>query len=237
MFGGLGSFGRGGLIKTGGGGIISPFPFVAATATSEETAAVTNHTVTLSANNTDDLMIAFVCAGAGQGFSWPGGWTEIFEQGTVGGQIDITAAYRKSNGAEPATIEVGNGAQPAAKSTSLCLTFNNHADPDVNAPDSNFGLRSDSTTSIDSPNINPSLVRDFYYLHIGGKGSAGASNVTVWDSNYDLNRTELEATEEDSGDIVISGRHLRASNDNPAAITISAAKPVVAFGIAVFGLA
>ncbi len=210
------------------------FPVVAATNTSTN-ADTTSHTVNLPPSiSAGDLLIAVMTTSTDTAFTWPAGWTELYE-----GQVDATVRsecrFRNADGGEGGSITVTTAA--LARSSSLSYRITGHSD----TPEGGDATGNDGFAN--PPSLTPSWgAKDTLWLALTGIDSQAVSadptdytdGFQAFAGGFDPGtasaRRERNATSEDPGTFTndLSDRWIAgtvAIEPSVAAAEIPAARP------------
>jgi hypothetical protein len=212
------------------------YPVVAGTNTSATTSASTSHTVSLPGSiSSGNLLIAMVSGfygsgGTGVDISWPGGWTEFFEQDADSGTLHlaVAGAYRQADGSEGASITVTTNLSVLAAHNSYRIT--GAANPASQPPEVATVPYTSAGNTINPPSLTPTGgAKDYLWLAVAGWRRTGV-NYSSGPTNY-TDRIEGNSGGTASGTKLDSFRRsLNASSEDPGAITLNAATPEVRVG-------
>jgi len=147
------------------------FSSVAATATSTVTSNSTSHTVQMPSGRpyaVGTLIIIRFAVDSGTGVTWPSGTDDGFI-GYFGlnheGDIRLAIAYRRANGNEPDTVTVTTSS--SQKSAHISKRYQDHEDPDTQAPESSTGNAQDNNGNPNPDSITPTGgPKDFLYAAV-----------------------------------------------------------------------
>ena len=163
------------------------FPTVAATNTSVNDSDTTSHVVSLPAGiASGDLLIVFIAIDTrdvipAMTFTWPVGWTELYDQEDAS-DIGHTAGYRRADGGEGATITVTSTEADQSAHVSYRIT-GHHATSDPESANT-----TGSGTGADPPGLNPANwgAEDTLWLIGAGldRPGTGNSNFSTDPTNY-----------------------------------------------------
>jgi hypothetical protein len=193
-------------------------PQVAATNTSVNNTANTNHTVNLpSGIQSGNLLIVIFGfdGGTNQTITWPIGWTSFFrsDRSTV---VGVAAAYRQADGSEGSTITVQTSANTRSSHNSYRIT--GAADPATRPPES--AASNGNSTTPNPPSLTPTGGAKNYLWIALETNNDGTITITAYPANYsggiqangDLNASttgsaarQLNAASEDPGTFTITG--------------------------------
>ncbi len=203
-------------------------PTVAATTTTADSAAVSNHTVNLPSGIVSGNLLVIIFGSDGdRDIGWPAGYTEFFEN-RESSFVTLAGAYRQADGGEGATITVTTSADE--KAVSFAYRITGHEDPSTQAPEASTGVNG-SSVNPDSDSITPTGGSKDYLFLTPHVHDATATNDTT-PTSY-TNKIEAETS---SGGLVggaCAERQLTASSEDPGAWTIGTSRAWAASTIAV----
>lgn len=190
------------------------FPVVASV-NANVSAASTSQTVNLPASiSAGDLLIAFGVATSLCTYTWPAGWTEMWDPNS---QTGFTGAYRIADGSEGASITVTASVSFVTTYATLRIT-GAHAStpPEDGTPAMNVG-----TTTPNPPSVTASWgAEDNLWIAIMGSSSSAASNVTAYPTNFSDNQTAVDTGS--GGLLGYATRNLANATQDPGTFTQSA---------------
>jgi hypothetical protein len=209
------------LLLSAGGRTPRPFPFVAASATSE--ASGTSHVVNLpSGIASGDLLIVCFTTTNNTTFTWPSGWTLLAT--IVSNNYETEVRYRIADGTEGASITVTTG---ASGSTAHCAVRITDHGSGVNAPEAAIAHAANS--SINPPGLTPTGGAK-NYLWLEGYGINGTGTSTGQSTNY----TMIANTSNGAPDTAIAYRELNAATEDPGLMSATSVVRWIAWTIAVY---
>lgn len=166
-----------------------------------------------------DILIAAVreCAGAGS-FTWPTGWTELWDSVADASNDCFSGAWRFVNfdaNEGPAVSTSYSGTND--RSICVCWQFRNATTP------VSTGVTAATTTTPNPPNNAPGLgTLDFLWMALTSQ--EGAPTVSSYPTNYTLNQGfARELTGAGTGQAMLGWamRELNASSEDPGTFTLS----------------
>ena len=204
----------------------SAFPQVETTNTSATTTSSTSHTVSLPTGiQSGELLIAML---GGYEFtqsspvdvSWPGGWTEFYEEdaSVPNLHLAVAGAYRQADGTEGSSITVTtNFSVLAAHNT---YRISGAADPADQPPEAATIAYTDTASGIDPPSLTPTGgAKNYLWLAVAGWRRTGVNEI--------VNPGSYTGGIEDSSGGSSSGtrlrslsRQLNAASENPSTFTL-----------------
>lgn len=211
-------------------------PSIVNTATTNVTTsaadAVVNLPGSIVAGNT---LLVLLRSGGGGTNTWPAGWTELFDDTSDASNDVITAAWRKADGTEGATITVTNAT--AGKDAAIAWQISGAADPTVTAPEFST-LATGTSANPDPGSITPTGgSADYLFLATGGWEGIQTSPPGTFPTNYSLNQvgadTGTGGTATSNCRVAGAGRQLTASTEDPGTYTISASDDWTAITFAI----
>ncbi|HEX9892614.1 MAG TPA: hypothetical protein VGA78_01770, partial [Gemmatimonadales bacterium] len=196
-------------------------PAVAATNTSVNNTANTQHTVSLpSGIQSGNLLIVVFGykAGSSQTITWPGGWTQFFRSDRST-NVGVAAAYRQADGSEGATITVQTGT--SAKTSHLSYRITGAENPATQPPES-LDSNGNSTTP-DPPSLTPTGgAKDYLWIAVELNNHTGTSiPITAFPANYS---GSIQANGDTNNSTTGAAyRQLNAASEDPSNFSIGTA--------------
>ena len=190
------------------------FPTVEATAASTTTPASTSHTITLPAGVVaGDLLIAWIVIenGSAPEFTWPAGWTELFDI-TDGDDTSVySAAWKEAVASEPNPVVTSGSSDISAQ---CAYRISGAEDPATQAPE--FATFTFAEDFPDPPNLTPTGgAKD--YLWIAATGYNSGDPTTAAPTSYAPLLNAQNAAMEHS----TAHRTLNAASENPGIFTVT----------------
>lgn len=160
------------------------FPLVQTTATTNGTTAATSLVLNMpSGIVADDLLVMFLRAAVeGTGFTFPAGWTKLFDDTSDASNDETCVAWRKADGTEGATITVTTSA--STKFASLAYRIKDTANPTTTPPE--FATLSTGFDSFLPMNaLSPTGgIQDYLFLAMGAWEGEQTSPPTIGPTSY-----------------------------------------------------
>ena len=208
-------------------------PSIVTSATSilTDAAASTSITVDLPGSIVSgNTLLAFVAHDGNGTTTWPAGWTKLFDHAS-NATVRLSAAWRKADGGEGASITVTNTqAQPAA---SQVFQIQSAADPTVAPPV--YALTQSTTDAPNPPVLNPAAGSNNYlwFAATAMQVPAAGLDISAGPANY-LNFAYNESgnTDRDVG-CAVASRANEAGSEDPGLFTASTSSEWVATTVAV----
>lgn len=227
----------------------NPCSFIGTTAPALATTGVTNGSTAaaspLSFNmpatiSSGDALLAIVrnnAGSAGTGFTFPAGWTEIYEGDSADGSDDLhTIAWREADGTEGATINVSFDGGGSVKYAGLILRITGAVTLTNKAPDINTSVTGTTATPDPGNNAPTCGSKDYLWVWMGGwegeQTSPPTGNPTSYTGAQGAN-SGTASTVPTNMRVAISTRQLTAASEDPGSWTISAADNWTAHVVAV----
>lgn len=189
-----------------------------------------SHTISLPASTSGKLIVLFIAINNSGGFTWPAGWTEMFDAATT-----LSGAYRYCDGSEGASIIVTSGSSPRACAwAGYAFT----GVPGSQNPEAGTAATGTST-SPDPPSLSPSWggANNYWIAVAGGGSNAALQDISAYPASYTESQLYAEGTAGGANDGWIASALRRASgaSENPAAMTIATSDDWAANTVAVRG--
>jgi len=190
---------------------------------------VSSHTISLPASiAADDLLLVFIASYYSYNFTFPEGWTQLFEN-TEGTYTSFGAWYRIADGEEGASITVTTPLDTTVAHTSFRIS-NYYGIPECGTP--SYG----ADDNPDPPNLAPSWAGQ-EQLWIAACGYCDDGGVTTYPTNYSDGRCDVSDVNIYEAGIATARRELDAASENPGTFDlIDASTYWIANTVAIQGL-
>jgi len=200
--------------------------------TSETTTPVVNLPSSIIAGN---LLLAHIRVADAGGITWPAGWTELWESNADASNDEASMAWRKANGAEPATITLASG---NAKFAAQAWQISGAADPTITPPVF-AGPATGTSINPDPPSLTPpGGSQAFLWLAVGGWEGEQTSPPVGFPAGYTLN--QMGASSGTAGGdtsncrVASAAVQLTAATQDPGTFLISALDDWMATTVAIY---
>ena len=193
------------------------FPVVETTNTSQESSAVTTHTVSLpSGIVSGNLLLLFIDTNTATTVTGPSGWTELWAQSS--GPYLRRGYYRQADGTEGTTVTFSTSV--ASQSVHISYRISGAENPSTQVPEAAVLGAGGSGTTIDPPSLTPTGgAKDYLWIAGASHNSASSGAVNAAPTNYSSLLTSTVATLVGNG---TAQRNLNAASENPDTVGISA---------------
>ena len=206
------------------------FPQVIATNNSAETTNETSHTVALPAGIQagETLLVFFSCDWL-RTVTFPGGWTEIFEDIS---SATLAISWRKADGGEGASITVTTSG--TEQSVHISHRISGAIDPATTPPEVSAGATGNSTNP-NPDSLNPGGGAEEYLWIAVASSNDGQEIYTAYPANYTDNRETYQSAEHIAGcNIAVATREIETTVQDPGTFTIEASEAWAACTVAVY---
>ncbi len=211
------------------------FPTVVTQSEGSTATDTTAHVITLPSGIVSGDLILIVLSvdmsGSDNSFTWPAGYTELFDDSAGSKDCSFTAGYRFADGTEGATITV-TSTQTEDDAWEAWRISGAHAStaPEVGS------FANGEDTAPEPPNLTPSWgAEDTLWFAIAVRNVGSTNTYTGFPANYtDVTGNEVNSTTGSAAaNLGTAGRNLNATSENPGAFTIDNSDSWLANTIAV----